>query len=71
RVGYLINQTNATARFKLPNERNQEWVTICDTNVRNLNPGHAEGEVLLSPTSMVILHYQPKPNSPQGEPLQS
>ncbi|EKK9973713.1 glycogen debranching enzyme GlgX [Vibrio sp. T21] len=68
---YLINQTNATARFKLPNERNQQWVTICDTNVRNLNPGHAEGEVLLSPTSMVILHYQPKPNSPQGEPLQS
>ncbi|MBR9786833.1 MAG: glycogen debranching protein GlgX [Vibrionaceae bacterium] len=56
---YLINQTNATARFKLPNDRKQNWVTICDTNVRNLNPGHAEGEVLLSPTSMVILHYQP------------
>ncbi|PFG58580.1 glycogen operon protein [Vibrio sp. ES.051] len=59
---YLINQTNATARFKLPSEHHQEWVTICDTNVRNLNPGHAEGEVLLSPTSMMILHYQPNPN---------
>jgi glycogen operon protein len=56
---YLINQTNVPARFKLPNDRDQEWVTICDTNVRNLNPGHAEGEVLLSPTSMAILHFQP------------
>lgn len=56
---YLINQTNAPARFKLPNDREQQWVTICDTNVRNLNPGHAKGEVLLSPTSMAILHYQP------------
>ncbi|EKO3834476.1 glycogen debranching protein GlgX [Vibrio harveyi] len=56
---YLINQTNAPARFKLPSERGQEWVTVCDTNVRNLNPGHAEGEVLLSPTSMAILHYNP------------
>ncbi|MGR5451675.1 glycogen debranching protein GlgX [Vibrio sp. PNB22_3_1] len=57
---YLINQTNAPARFKLPSDRAQEWVTICNTNVRNLNPGHAKGEVLLSPTSMMILHYQPK-----------
>ncbi|NMT50931.1 hypothetical protein HKA96_02415, partial [Vibrio parahaemolyticus] len=53
------------------NERKQEWVTICDTNVRNLNPGHAEGEVLLSPTSMVILHYQPNQSTPKGEQTHS
>ncbi|MGR5544849.1 glycogen debranching protein GlgX [Vibrio sp. PNB22_2_2] len=56
---YLINQTNAPARFKLPNDRGQAWITVCDTNVRNLNPGHAKGEMLLSPTSMAVLHYQP------------
>ncbi|WP_261886873.1 glycogen debranching protein GlgX [Vibrio pomeroyi] len=56
---YLINQTNAPARFALPKDRDQNWVTICDTNLRNVKPGHAEGEMLLSPTSMAILHYSP------------
>ncbi|MFM2600526.1 glycogen debranching protein GlgX [Vibrio fortis] len=54
---YLINQTNAPARFKLPNDREQNWVTICDTNSHNVKPGSAEGEMLLSPTSMAILHF--------------
>ncbi|EKO3511906.1 glycogen debranching protein GlgX [Vibrio fluvialis] len=57
---YLINQTNAPARFKLPNDRGQEWRIICDTNMRNVQPGHAEGEVLQLPVSMTIMHYQPK-----------
>ncbi|TKF21532.1 glycogen debranching protein GlgX [Vibrio genomosp. F6] len=57
---YLINQTSAPARFKLPNDKNQIWETICDTNLRNVQHGHAEGEVLLSPTSMAILHFRPK-----------
>ncbi|MGF1746490.1 glycogen debranching protein GlgX [Vibrio minamisatsumaniensis] len=53
---YLINQTNAPARFSLPNDRKQNWVTICDTNLKNVTLGHADGEMLLSPTSMAILH---------------
>ncbi|EGR2795370.1 glycogen debranching enzyme GlgX [Vibrio navarrensis] len=57
---YLINQTSAPARFTLPNESKQTWTLICDTNVRNISPGHAEGELLLSPVSMAILHYQPQ-----------
>ncbi|KYN23807.1 glycogen debranching enzyme [Vibrio cidicii] len=57
---YLINQTSAPARFTLPNDCKQTWTLICDTNVRNISPGHAEGELLLSPVSMAILHYQPK-----------
>ncbi|MBE4587260.1 glycogen debranching enzyme GlgX [Vibrio navarrensis] len=57
---YLINQTSAPARFTLPNDCQQTWTLICDTNVRNISPGHAEGELLLSPVSMAILHYQPQ-----------
>lgn len=57
---YLINQTNAPARFVLPNDRKQDWKIICDTNMRQVQPGHAEGEVLQLPISMTILHYQPK-----------
>ncbi|MBE4616745.1 glycogen debranching enzyme GlgX [Vibrio navarrensis] len=57
---YLINQTSAPARFTLPNDCKQTWTLICDTNVRNISPGHAEGELLLSPVSMAILHYQPQ-----------
>jgi glycogen operon protein len=54
---YLINQTDAPARFKLPCDRKQNWVTICDTNSHNVKLGSAEGEMLLSPTSMAILHF--------------
>ncbi len=57
---YLINQTNAPARFKLPNDRKQDWKIICDTNQRHTLPGHAEGELLQLPTSMTILYWQPK-----------
>ncbi|MGF1755916.1 glycogen debranching enzyme, partial [Vibrio makurazakiensis] len=57
---YLINQTNAPARFKLPNDRKQNWVTICDTNQHSIEPGHADGELLISPTSMAVLHFQPE-----------
>lgn len=56
---YLINQTNAPARFTLPSDRDQTWTTICDTNLRDVKSCSAEGEMLLSPTSMAILHYAP------------
>lgn len=59
---YLINQTNAPARFVLPKDRQQDWRLICDTNMRHAQHGHAEGEVLQLPVSMSILHYQPKKN---------
>ncbi|MCO7069652.1 glycogen debranching protein GlgX [Vibrio cholerae] len=60
---YLINQTNAPARFVLPKDRQQDWRLICDTNMRHAQHGHAEGEVLQLPVSMSILHYQPKKKS--------
>ncbi|MFG0770864.1 glycogen debranching protein GlgX [Vibrio plantisponsor] len=59
---YLINQTNAPARFKLPHDRGQDWKIICDTNLSHIQPGHAEGEILQLPSSMAILHFQPKKN---------
>lgn len=57
---YLINQTNATARFTLPSDHNQEWCVICDTNMRTVHKDTAKGEVLQLPVSMAILHCQPK-----------
>ncbi|ELP5726857.1 hypothetical protein QTV44_000030 [Vibrio vulnificus] len=48
------------ARFTLPDDNQQQWTYICDTNVRNVSPDVAKGEVLLSPVSMAILHYQPQ-----------
>ncbi|HAS8553427.1 glycogen debranching enzyme GlgX [Vibrio vulnificus] len=61
---YLINQTSAPARFTLPDDNQQQWTYICDTNVRNVSPELAQGEVLLSPVSMAILHYQPPESAP-------
>ncbi|NAW70137.1 glycogen debranching protein GlgX [Vibrio sp. V27_P1S3P104] len=57
---YLINQTNATARFTLPGDKQQQWCVICDTNMRTVHQDTAQGEVLQLPVSMAILHYQPK-----------
>ncbi len=65
---YLINQTNAPARFTLPKDYNQNWEVICDTNLRNVQPGHAEGELLQSPISMTILHYQPEDKTGNNAP---
>lgn len=57
---YLINQTNATARFTLPDDKNREWCVICDTNMRTVHKDTAKGEVLQLPMSMAILYCQPK-----------
>ncbi|ELK2036130.1 hypothetical protein RUX70_002173 [Vibrio vulnificus] len=47
-------------RRALPDDDQRQWSYICDTNVRNVSPELAQGEVLLSPVSMAILHYQPQ-----------
>ncbi|MBB1466522.1 glycogen debranching protein GlgX [Vibrio sp. SG41-7] len=56
---YLINQTNKPTQFSLPNDRNQNWLTVCDTHVQKVKTGYVESKVLLSPSSIVILHYSP------------
>ncbi|HFQ4805571.1 TPA: hypothetical protein ACGUTO_003980 [Vibrio vulnificus] len=43
-----------------PDDNQQQWTYIFDTNVRNISPDVAKGEVLLSPVSIAILHYQPQ-----------
>ena len=45
-----------------PHDRGQDWKIICDTNLSHIQPGHAEGEILQLPSSMAILHFQPKKN---------
>ncbi|MCJ2377618.1 glycogen debranching protein GlgX [Vibrio sp. ZSDZ34] len=55
---YLINQTKAPARFKLPNDRKQVWTTICDTATGLSQADHVEDELLQPPQSMAILYYK-------------
>ncbi|MFC1233529.1 glycogen debranching protein GlgX [Vibrio sp. F74] len=57
---YLINQATAPARFKLPNNYNQRWVTICDTSMDKVVNRHAEGDILMAPMSLAILHSTAK-----------
>ncbi|ENK2091413.1 hypothetical protein AB3A53_000205 [Vibrio vulnificus] len=59
-AGDIVSIPVSVSRFTLPNDNQQEWTYICDTNVRNVSPDSAKGEVLLSPVSMAILHYQPQ-----------
>jgi glycogen operon protein len=57
---YLINQTQATARFILPSDLNQKWVTVCDSNDGNIDPEVIESRELIQPKmSVQILHYKP------------
>ncbi len=57
---YLINQTRATARFMLPCNHRQQWVTICDSNESEFMPHPvACGEIIQPQMSIKILHYKP------------
>ncbi len=54
---YLINQSTAPARFKLPDNYNQTWYTICDTKLDKVSKKQVEGDMLLAPMTLAILHY--------------
>ncbi len=54
---YLINQSAAPARFKLPNNHNQTWYTVCDTKLDKVARKEVEGDMLLAPMTLAILHY--------------
>lgn len=53
---YLINQSTAPARFKLPNNYNQTWYTVCNTSSDSVNREKMDSEMLLAPMSLAILH---------------
>ncbi|MDG3085873.1 glycogen debranching protein GlgX [Vibrio hannami] len=53
---YLINQSNAPSHFILPADKKQQWETICDTNLRDNSNQMVNGEMLLAPMSLAILH---------------
>lgn len=57
---YLINQSSAPARFKLPNNYKQKWITICDTSMDKVVHSNASEEILMAPTSLAILHSSSK-----------
>ncbi|MHA2939671.1 glycogen debranching protein GlgX [Vibrio sp. RC27] len=57
---YLINQTQATARFILPAELRQEWVTVCDSNDSEFNTTPVTSRDIIQPKmSIRILHCKP------------
>ncbi|WCE31747.1 glycogen debranching protein GlgX [Vibrio sp. SCSIO 43137] len=53
---YLINQSSAPARFKLPSDRKQQWVTVCNTNQDKVCHETVEYDMQLAPMSLAILH---------------
>lgn len=53
---YCINQTSAPARFCLPSDDNQHWVTICDTQGYEVNQIITDKQLLVTPCSLVILY---------------
>ncbi|PWI32620.1 glycogen debranching enzyme GlgX [Vibrio albus] len=59
---YLINPSTAKARFKLPTDRNQKWIVICDTNkdIHNRDTANQTmcNDMQLDPSSMAVLHAE-------------
>ncbi|GLO63140.1 glycogen operon protein GlgX homolog [Vibrio sp. MACH09] len=58
---YLINQSAAPARFKLPSNNDQHWITICNTNNERITNERLEYDMLLAPMSLAILHSKAEP----------
>lgn len=50
---YCINQTNAPARFTLPESKNS-WIMICNTDSHDLHQTIDHKQVLVAPASMAI-----------------
>lgn len=55
---YCINQTNAPARFTLPNAEGKEWVMICNTDSNQLHQTIDHKQALIAPTSLAIFHQK-------------
>lgn len=56
---YLINQTQESMEFKLPNDRQQNWLTICNTQSNQVKQGNIKETMCLPASSIAILHFQP------------
>lgn len=65
---YLINQTNAPICFTLPNDRDQQWKIICDSNLRRTKEQWIKDTKQQLAMSITILHYSPPINSLNNEP---
>ncbi|WED24915.1 glycogen debranching protein GlgX [Vibrio sp. JC009] len=57
---YLMNQSSLPVTFKLPTDSRQEWITICDTNLRDITPRRLNATMLMAPMSLAILHAKGK-----------
>ncbi|MDR9827343.1 glycogen debranching protein GlgX [Vibrio sp. FNV 38] len=57
---YCINQTNAPARFTLPDDLKQDWKMICNTDSHELHSSIDKKQVLVEPCSIAIFHFTAK-----------
>ncbi|OAJ93367.1 glycogen debranching protein GlgX [Vibrio bivalvicida] len=51
---YCINQTNAPARFTMPENDKNEWTMICNTDSHDLHQSIDHKQVLVAPRSIAI-----------------
>ncbi|KJY84469.1 glycogen debranching protein [Vibrio galatheae] len=55
---YCINQTNAPARFTMPETDKEEWTMICNTDSHELHQTIDHKQVLVAPRSIAIFFAQ-------------
>ncbi|MCG9752793.1 glycogen debranching protein GlgX [Vibrio brasiliensis] len=55
---YCINQTNAPARFTLPEADGREWVMVCNTDSHELHQTIDHKQALVAPASLAIFHLK-------------
>ncbi|MGD8117439.1 glycogen debranching protein GlgX [Vibrio sp. TRT 29B02] len=55
---YCINQTNAPARFTLPETNGKEWVMVCNTDSHELHQTIDHKQALVAPASLAIFHLK-------------
>ncbi|MDA9557404.1 glycogen debranching protein GlgX [Vibrio sp.] len=53
---YTVNQTDAPARFALPDKGHEKWRMICDTDSTKMELDITTKEVLIAPKSMAIFY---------------
>ncbi|WP_162064397.1 glycogen debranching protein GlgX [Vibrio taketomensis] len=51
---YAINQTDAPARFSLPNKTGQKWTMICNTSGTSMHKAVDKKSIVLEPVSIAI-----------------
>ena len=60
---YAINQTDAPARFSLPDKTEQQWLMVCNTASTEMNQPVERKHIVLEPTSIAIFYCSSTPQT--------